>query len=738
MRITPGFKNYPVRYKILAACLAIFIPFALAIGALAYSLMQRALERHIDSELANTTATIRNMVQTSVHLSVRSYLRSVAETNLKLVRGIHSDFLQSGQSEEEAKKRAARLILSQKIGHSGYLYAIDSLGNAIAHPDPQVQGRNFAATGFVAEQMNRKNGYIEYEWKNPGEKDLRNKALSMAYFEPWDWIISATAYRSEFGALVDVADFKANVGSLRFGKSGYSYILDLQGNLIVHPVFEGRNGFEVGEGDKEFLRDIINTREGRKIYRWRNPGEADAREKLVVYDFIPEVDWIVASSAYLDDIYEPLIVFRDNSLLMGLLSVALGVFLAFRVSASITGPVSRLTRRLSGGGGVALPESGDEIEKLSALFDRFMERLEIETSERQQAESLLRSSQERYRAVMEAAPDPIMVLDLDAEVLYVNQAFLNLFKWRTEELKGREGWRAIVPQEDQERAGHLARRILDGGTVGGIEAVRCARDGAERQVVVSGGPFRDGAGNIAGGVVIYRDITEFRKMEREVINADEHERIRIGQDLHDDLAPHLIGIEVMCQVFKKKLSAEKSPHVAEAGKIQHLVSEAITKTRALARGLSPVHLAEEGLQMGLSQLLEMVGLVFGVRCELRWEGGVNLDATTSVHLYRIVQEALHNAIKHANADNMAVECEGDMETFRIAIIDDGVGMGNPAEKRGMGMKIMAFRARMIGALLDFSTPPEGGTRVVVTLRNLSFPLSLPRDPLQHPPERHSQ
>lgn len=712
----------PIRYRILVVCLAVFIPFALITGGLVYSMMRRALEEHIESELKNTSETVRAMVETSVRLSIRNYLRAVAESNLNIVKGLYERSLRGEFPGEEAKRRAASSILSQKIGLSGYLYCVTSDGTAEVHPDPKVQGRNFADVSFVKEQIKRKEGYIEYEWRNPDEKEYRPKALSMAWFTPWDWIISATAYQTEFGKLVNVEDFRGNVEALKFGRSGYSYILDLDGNLIVHPIYQGKNGFEVGEGDKEFLREILRTREGRIIYSWRNPGEPTPREKLVVYHYVPEVRWIVASSAYLDDLYAPLEGLRDNSILMGLVFMAIGIFLSFKVSASITGPVGRLAKRLSPDQGWDIP--GDEIERLSALFDLYMERLDLEKKERLSAENHLRSSQERYRAVMAAAPDPILVLDTGGQVVYANLAFKNIFKWEPGDFST-ERRISFVPAAEKERTGQIQTRLLNGEAISGLESTRLTRDGEERTVSMSGGPYRDAQGNIEGCIVIFRDITEYKRLEREVINADEHERIRIGQDLHDDLAPHLIGIEVMCQVMRRKLASGSLNAVGDAEKIQSLVTEAINKTRALARGLTPVHLTEAGLETGLTQLLTNVEVIFGVKCGLVWEGEARLDATTAVHLYRIVQEALHNSIKHANAERIDLYCTADGGAVEISVRDDGDGMRDRGGITGMGLKIMGFRARIIGAELSISSSPGKGTAVTVSVKGGGLAMAEP-------------
>ncbi len=344
MKIRPRLGNISIRYKILVTSMAVFIPFAALTGTLAYKVMQNALEAHIESELTNTSETVRSMVQVSVRNSVRSYLRSVAETNLQLVEEEYERFRRGEITEARAKAEAAKIIISQKIGRSGYLYIVRSDGVAEVHPDPKVQGENFAMMSFVIEQVRMKNGYIEYEWKNPDEKEARGKALSMAYFKPWDWIISASAYRSEFADLVNVEDFRANVKSLKFGKSGYSFIFDLEGNLVVHPIFEGRNAFDVGEGEMDFLRKMLDTREGRITYAWKNPDDDTSREKIVVYQYVPEMEWIVASSAYFDDLYAPLLLFRNNALWMSLLFVGAGLYLSYRVPSNASPHGSRAAR----------------------------------------------------------------------------------------------------------------------------------------------------------------------------------------------------------------------------------------------------------------------------------------------------------------------------------------------------------------------------------------------------------
>jgi PAS domain S-box-containing protein len=708
----------PIRYKIVLTSMMVLISFAWITWFVSYSVMRESLEAHLVSELSNTTEAVKNMVETSVRLAIRSNLRAVAESNREILTLLHARQQRGELTEAEAKKQATEILLSQSIGQTGYLYCINSQAIATVHPSLEVVGRDFSGQDFVAEQVRRKEGYLEYEWKNPGEKVSRAKALYMSFFSPWDWIVSVTAYRDEFAKLVNVDDFSQSVRSLKFGKSGYSFVMDLQGNLIVHPSLHGQNAFEVAISDgDQIISTMIREKRGQESYEWQNPGDAGPRKKIVVFDYLPEVGWIVASSAYLDDLYEPLNVIQERTIAAVIFCLLIGVMVSIQVSASITDPIRQLVSRLS----KSPPDNGfhgrDEVDQLSDHFERFLAALELEARERVQVEQDLRSSQERYRAVMEAAPDPIMVLGLEGEVNYLNQAFKKVFGWTLNDFSA-DLARAFVPPEERVRSRRLLARLLKAEVLAEKESLRVTREGERLTVNTSGGVFRDSDGVIGGCVIILRDISEFKLLEREVIDADERDRIRIGQDLHDDLVPHLIGLEVMYKLLRRRMGDDIESAEKQAEKVQGVITGAIEKTRALSRGLSPVHLVEEGLEMGLRQLGEIEETVFGIPCTVEWEGSVSLDITTAVHVYRIVQEALNNAVKHASANQLLIKCTvvGDTATFEVA--DNGSGLKDSHAKRGMGLKIMAFRAQMIGGSVDVAGSSTG-TLVRLTVRQES-------------------
>lgn len=857
-RLFVRLRNLPIRYKLLLTYSVIFVVLVTTGGAFSYSVVRRAVERGIESELRNSTATLLHLVRTSVTSSIRNYLRAIAFRNLEITEHFYERYRAGELSEEEAMARAGEVILSQKIGSTGYVCCLDSQGLVLVHPKTPLLRTNLSEYGFVQELKQRKEGYLEYEWQNPEDEAPQPKAMFMTHFAPWDWIIIASSYRDEFLELVNVDDFKESVLSLTFGQSGYSYVADRHGNAVIHPKFQGSNIYGQQAVPSEFFSEMLESRSGKIVYSWKNPGEATARKKLVLFNHIPEFDWIVASSSYLEEVYAPLIEVRNWFVLAMLGALVLVLPVTLRLSSSITNPLRRLMRRLSqeAAGDLGLraePGSGDEVGQLALYFDAFLARLQEygaslrgEIAERKQAEEALRESEERYRSVMEAAPDPIAVYDMEGRVVYFNPAFTRVFGW---ELTGCLGKKmdAFVPEECWPETRRGIERVLAGQTIAGVETRRYTRGGATIHVAISGATYRDRNGALSGSVMILRDttdqvaaqralrlseemlskafslspnaiaiatlkdrrllnvndtflrltgyereealgktprelqlffgiregqrllselvrhgrvrgrevpfrtrfgerrlgrvsadlieirdepcllattedITDWRRLEREVIESGDRERRRIGQELHDDLGPHLIGIEVLGKVLQRKLEHPPREEAAYARRIRDLISEATQKTRALARGLCPVHLADTGLAFAMQELAENTRSIYGFSCALRTSGEVRVeDNSVATELFYIAREAVHNAVKHSRGATIAIDLEERDGRLLLAVSDDGVGMPEGAGsigkggKRGMGLRIMGYRARMIGAALETASRPGQGTRVSVTV-----------------------
>jgi signal transduction histidine kinase len=210
------------------------------------------------------------------------------------------------------------------------------------------------------------------------------------------------------------------------------------------------------------------------------------------------------------------------------------------------------------------------------------------------------------------------------------------------------------------------------------------------------------------------EIAERERLEREILDVSERERRRIGRDLHDSLGQLLTGTALAGQVLEEKLMSRSIAEAADATRIVSLVEQAIELTRGLSRGLDPVEIEGGGLAQGLRELAAKTSELFPTRCVYLVDELVTVgDGVTATHLYRIAQEAVTNAIRHGHAQHIVVRLDGTLRGVRLTVSDDGVGIREPgARGRGMGLRIMAHRAAVMGGTLEIQAEPSGGTTVV--------------------------
>jgi signal transduction histidine kinase len=207
-------------------------------------------------------------------------------------------------------------------------------------------------------------------------------------------------------------------------------------------------------------------------------------------------------------------------------------------------------------------------------------------------------------------------------------------------------------------------------------------------------------------------------LQKQVLEISEREQQRIGQDLHDGLGQQLTAIELMCQAIKMSATApvDKIHLRRELDGLSQHIRDAIALTRSLARGLTPFKVESSGLEIALSELAQSATVAGRIRCHFRCDDGVHISkAETAIHLYRIAQEALNNAIKHGSPSEVKLELQLADGILKLQITDNGEGFTS-LPKEGLGLDIMRHRASVIGAELDLKSRPGKGVTVVCTLR----------------------
>jgi signal transduction histidine kinase len=442
-------RDLKIRTKLLLVY-AVLLVITVTFGSLAVYLVVRGnIRQSVENELVNTTEALRNMVRAAATTAVKTHLRGIAEERLHDIEHMYLLVEEHKFTEAEARARISKMLRADVIGKTGYIFVWDVSRAPESIPlvvHPYIQGEDVAYVDFVQEAARLKNGYIEYDWKNPHEIDARKKSMHIAYFEPWDWVLAAASYREEFLDLVDINDFKDFIAPLKFAESGYSFILDINGNTVLHPFASG-NFYDAKDGSgRYFIQEMCEKRNGIITYSLQNPGDGMPRRKLTVYRYIPEYEWIVASSSYLDEIYAPLKKLGFIILATALLSMAIMLPLMLWVSSLLTRQLTRLVKGFARGSSGDLsvriePGTTDEIGQLTRYFNAFMEELEkyhtslrIEMNEKTRTAARL----ETFGKFAQAAGQGFFMTDLDGRITYANPAMSVITGWSApEELIGK-------------------------------------------------------------------------------------------------------------------------------------------------------------------------------------------------------------------------------------------------------------------------------------------------------------
>lgn len=208
-----------------------------------------------------------------------------------------------------------------------------------------------------------------------------------------------------------------------------------------------------------------------------------------------------------------------------------------------------------------------------------------------------------------------------------------------------------------------------------------------------------------------------RRAERQLLEITEREQQRIGRDLHDGLCQQLAGIAYSASDLQCRLEKKYRPEAMIAARIAELSRATAVQARQIARGLNPVKLGTTGLMAALNELTSAIRAMFSISCRFEASRSVHIrDHGTAVHLYRIAQEAIHNAITHGKATEILVSLRREHDNILLSVMDNGCGIrGDPGEGEGMGLENMNYRARAIGAQLKFMPRPRGGTSMRCTM-----------------------
>lgn len=354
----------------------------------------------------------------------------------------------------------------------------------------------------------------------------------------------------------------------------------------------------------------------------------------------------------------------------------------------------------------------------------------VNVTDRERARVALREREVLFRGVFDQTFQFMALLGTDGRELELNRASGELFGSK-QPGTGPLFWE--LPGWGSRKArGRLKHAIAEAarGQFTQYEAHVLSAEGHPLTIDFSVKPVRDTSGTIAYLIAEGRDITLRKQLESQLLEVSSREQRRIGHDLHDVLGQNLTGVAFLNRILEQKLLDKGIPESQDAARVGEGIKQAIAQARALSRSLCPIDQKAEGLMTALQALAHNIAEYYGISCLVESPQPVLIsDMAAAMHLYHIVQEAINNAIKHGNADQIRISLSEEGEGFVLSIRDNGSGIpDHPAPTRGMGLNIMKYRAGIIGGAIEVRRHPDGGTVVTCTCRGTHAADTPPKPP----------
>ena len=333
-----------------------------------------------------------------------------------------------------------------------------------------------------------------------------------------------------------------------------------------------------------------------------------------------------------------------------------------------------------------------------------------------------RRTARQIRAILDATPDGVVTIDQAGKIVSFNQSAVRLFGYRADEAIGQDIGLLMPPVERVRHQAYLDRygQTKEPHIIGKPREVNaCRKDGTVfpiRLCVIE----IEHLGLFAGFV---HDMTAEKSLQEEILNIAMLEQLRIGQELHDDTQQELTGLGLLAHDLSETLSRQGSHTASElAVRLASGIAQASLHVRSLAHGLVPVPVDAQTLPAALEELAKNTRGIYGLSCQFDCFAPVQVGiASTATHIYRIAQEAVANAVKHAKADAVSIRLRRTDVDLVLEIADDGVGIA-PGIRRheGAGLRLMEYRCAVIGGNFTVKQQEGGGTLVACAIPRLGW------------------
>ena len=392
-------------------------------------------------------------------------------------------------------------------------------------------------------------------------------------------------------------------------------------------------------------------------------------------------------------------------------------------------------------------ESGEIVGAINCLYD---------VTERKRSEMALRESQERFRLLVEGAKDYAMfLLNPEDEITFWSAGAERVFGWTQEEAIGQAG--AMIFTREDRKKGEVEKEIETARREGRAldRRFHLRKDGSRLWTDGVLMRLEEESGKLRGFAKVARDATDQRRiedelahardemeqrvvertqellatnnelertmaqrqqLERELLEISEREKRRIGEDLHDMVCQELTATALFLKSTAKQIAEDSAAAAKTLEESAQTVNRNVVIARELARGLQAVELTASGLKNALRDLAAGASDNSGIKCHFKCARGVHVpDDTVALHLYRIAQEAVTNAVKHSEAKNVLITLDRNKTHTCVSVQDDGKGFVPRKRGKGLGLHMMRYRANALGGELKIERRRTGGTDITCVI-----------------------
>lgn len=574
--------------------LGAFIFFTVtAIFVVNYFLIRSNLEKRALENLERLEKAVYQASQTLLKSAITNYLRGVTESNLAQIEKIYIEHQAGRLTEVQAKRQIQKLFTSQRVGDSGYMVAVEEKGNRLyldLHPFQAKQ--DCTETDGCRQWAATRNGYTEYDWKNPLDNSFRKKAAYVMEFKPWNWIVGASSYKDEFVQLVKISDLEQLVSKTTIDDTGYFFVFDSSFKVLIHPELAGSSFGRTSEDDptRKIFQQLVDTR-GFTTYVWKNPSESKPRRKYAFVEYLQDFDWYLVASGYFDEIFAPVEQLKRITVALICLSGMLLAALIYRLSASFSLPLIELASEASNffrnRRPIVWKQKGiAEIDMLGQAFSGMTEELNHSMANLQnKVIELAISEQEKQEgrdflhSVIDSMPSAIIGIDTTLRITFWNQQASRKSRKSISAVSG-SSLEDVLP----ELKSHLPA-ITEAMTETKVQTIAYVEQTGgmpSRNIEMTIYPLQSG---LTGGAVIrLDDVSERVEMEQRLRQGQKMDAVgQLAGGIAHDFNNMLSGIMGAADLLRCKLPEEQQPLAAIIVSSAERARELILKLLAFAR-----------------------------------------------------------------------------------------------------------------------------------------------------------